>query len=332
MRGGDGDDDGGVADGEDAGAVQQGDAADHRPAGADLGGDGLEPGLGLLLVGLVHELSTPVRSPAWSRAVPQNTATAPQSGRPTHSVAAPTGNGSADKADPVVPVGRSHDHEMLRRSSASRHLAPNWPPAPARGQRLGGGSYDGATVPGTWPDDEGGGEDDHDERPLAPPVHPDDRLWRHPSEVAWGLAPSAVTPTPSGRTGGPAPRLWALALTSALTGAALTLGVVALLGGLGIEPTERVVDARAVWLGIEGIDLDADRPSILGLAGVGAGIVVERVLPHSPAAAAGLRAGDVLVALDDEPILSMSDLVLALRDYRPGDEATLERPARRSRR
>lgn len=78
-----------------------------------------------------------------------------------------------------------------------------------------------------------------------------------------------------------------------------------------------------VWLGIEGADLDATQSSILGISGTSAGAVVNRVMAGSPAEAAGLRAGDALIALDGQPLASMSDLVMALRDYQPGDEITL---------
>lgn len=424
-------------------------------------------------------------------------------------------------------------------------------------------------MPGSWSDDDGLGDDDHADghadgdvdSPLTPPVHPDDRLWRHPSELAWGVAPptslsaagagsSTGSSTDPGHAGGSSgTRLWALALTSAITGAALTLGMVALFAGIGREGTERVVerigvrdrladamvadttegvaavaqsvipsvvrlevqhaggsavgsgvvvlddghivtnahvvqDATAVtiiqadgtvvpgtvigsdpltdvavvapdddvtgvewipavrgpaselvigepavavgsplglagapsvtlgvvsalgrrvdlvdgsvlhgmiqtdapvadgssggalcdragrvvgittsrfvdtnaaigfatpmeaawsiaealmaegvvhhvWLGIEGTDLDTAPSSVLGLTGATAGsgvgaVMVERVLPDSPAAAAGLEAADVLVALDGARLTSMSELVLALRSYRPGQAVTLD--------
>ena len=45
------------------------------------GGDGRKPGHDLLVVGLILEYSTPSRPGEWSRAVPENSTTAPQSGR-----------------------------------------------------------------------------------------------------------------------------------------------------------------------------------------------------------------------------------------------------------
>ena len=74
-----------------------------------------------------------------------------------------------------------------------------------------------------------------------------------------------------------------------------------------------------VWLGIEGSDLASDTESpVAGLSG-GAGVAIERVMSGSPAADGGLLPGDRLVAVDDHPVTSMDDLVVALRHYEPGD-------------
>ena len=56
----------------------------------------------------------------------------------------------------------------------------------------------------------------------------------------------------------------------------------------------------------------------------GDGIEVLDVLEGTPAAAAGLRKGDVLLRLDDEPLRENFDLTYALRRFRPGDRLTLE--------
>ena len=76
-------------------------------------------------------------------------------------------------------------------------------------------------------------------------------------------------------------------------------------------------DGQAVhgWLGIAGADLIAAEADELG---VPAGAMVREVAEGSPAAAAGLRPGDVITELDGSPVASMSALVVALRDHRPG--------------
>ena len=64
------------------------------------------------------------------------------------------------------------------------------------------------------------------------------------------------------------------------------------------------------------------------------GVLVMRVEPGGPADAVGLRPtqrsvtgdirlGDVIVALDDEPIASIEDFFAALEEHAPGDEVTL---------
>lgn len=77
---------------------------------------------------------------------------------------------------------------------------------------------------------------------------------------------------------------------------------------------------KHVWLGIEGVDLPADDASAMGLTG---GAAVQRVVEGSPAAGAGIVAGDVVIALDGEPVSSMSQLIAALRERAPGDTVDL---------
>jgi S1-C subfamily serine protease len=89
--------------------------------------------------------------------------------------------------------------------------------------------------------------DDDDALEGGAPLPPDDRLWRHPSEVGAGLgasnsgaddaATTAVTPT----------RVWAVAVVAGLIGSALSLGVVVAAGGLTSEVVEKpVVEKVAV--------------------------------------------------------------------------------------
>ena len=53
------------------------------------------------------------------------------------------------------------------------------------------------------------------------------------------------------------------------------------------------------------------------------GATVAGVEPGSPAAAAGIAAGDVIVAVDSTPITSYGDLPAALNRYHPGDQVTI---------
>jgi len=76
------------------------------------------------------------------------------------------------------------------------------------------------------------------------------------------------------------------------------------------------------WLGIEGTDVPgagaAGSPDTT-LATEGGGTQVVSVAPDSPAARGGLVPGDVIVALDDETITRMPDLLVLLRSRSPGD-------------
>ncbi|MDH3997544.1 MAG: PDZ domain-containing protein, partial [Desulfuromonadales bacterium] len=53
------------------------------------------------------------------------------------------------------------------------------------------------------------------------------------------------------------------------------------------------------------------------------GVTVEKIVPDSAAAKAGLQPGDVLVALRDERINDNFDLIYALKQYKFGDETAL---------
>jgi S1-C subfamily serine protease len=74
------------------------------------------------------------------------------------------------------------------------------------------------------------------------------------------------------------------------------------------------------WLGVEGADLSTDMAEALGVEG---GAVVRSVAPGSPAEAAGLAADDVITEVDGEPIGSISELVVELRDRDPGDDVVV---------
>jgi S1-C subfamily serine protease len=95
-----------------------------------------------------------------------------------------------------------------------------------------------------------------------------------------------------------------------------------------VEVVRKVADdlliegyVRTCWLGIEGIDAPA---AGVATSTVGGGTRVASVVAGSPAAAAGLRAGDVVVRFDDHVIARMPDLLVALRAYSPGEEVEVE--------
>ena len=88
---------------------------------------------------------------------------------------------------------------------------------------------------------------------------------------------------------------------------------------------EQLIDKGYVehaQLGIQGQDVD---PSIADLYNLGAeeGALVAAVVPDSAAEQAGLERGDIVTAIDDEPVSSMADLAGQISASTPGDTITL---------
>lgn len=76
------------------------------------------------------------------------------------------------------------------------------------------------------------------------------------------------------------------------------------------------------YLGVITQDLSQEEAERFDLP-TDSGVLVERVEPGSGAAESGVRRGDVIIVLSDSEIQSYGDLLGALRDYQPGDTATL---------
>jgi len=70
------------------------------------------------------------------------------------------------------------------------------------------------------------------------------------------------------------------------------------------------------WLGVSGTDLD---PWTAKEYGVGAGTLVRRVTPKSPAEQSGIRVQDVVTAIENRPISTMNELMMLVRRHDPGD-------------
>jgi S1-C subfamily serine protease len=74
------------------------------------------------------------------------------------------------------------------------------------------------------------------------------------------------------------------------------------------------------WLGVRAVDLD---PALANRLEIRGGAALTQIDPGSPAERAGLRPGDVITSIDEEPIDNASDLVVSLRHHRPGDRVRL---------
>lgn len=84
-------------------------------------------------------------------------------------------------------------------------------------------------------------------------------------------------------------------------------------------PVEPAPAVRAV-LGVATRDVD---PADTDLLRVDRGALVADVVRGSPAAAAGLKAGDVVTAFDDQPVADAKALVAFVAARKPGDRVTL---------
>lgn len=76
-------------------------------------------------------------------------------------------------------------------------------------------------------------------------------------------------------------------------------------------------------LGVAGQTVDPDVAQLYGL-GVDSGAAIAQIVEGGPADQAGLETGDIVVAIDGDPIASMNDLAAAVQASAPGDSLTLE--------
>lgn len=77
------------------------------------------------------------------------------------------------------------------------------------------------------------------------------------------------------------------------------------------------------FLGIEMDQIDTSMADYLGLEH-GAGVIVNAVVPGSPAAKAGFQEGDAIIRIDDQKVTSPSQLRLIVSAHHPGEDAKFE--------
>ena len=87
-----------------------------------------------------------------------------------------------------------------------------------------------------------------------------------------------------------------------------------------VGTAEQLIDegfVRHPFLGVEGESVEGDRAEAMGVDG---GAEITAIRPDTPAADAGLAAGDVIIGLDDTEVATMEELVTTILSYEVGDE------------
>ena len=107
-------------------------------------------------------------------------------------------------------------------------------------------------------------DDPDDDAGFVPPLHPDDRLWRHPSELGASRRAEAAAPTPERVATVGVPRVWTVATASLLIGVAVTLAVLSVTGTFEAHTVHAIVE-------------QVEAPAATGATGEAA--VTDRVAP-----------------------------------------------------
>lgn len=85
-----------------------------------------------------------------------------------------------------------------------------------------------------------------------------------------------------------------------------------------LHPGDLLVGGKRVFLGVSPIEMTGELREHFG-ASKETGVLIGDVEDNSPAGKAGIRVGDVLIAIDGKDVHSYSDIRRALRDKKAGD-------------
>jgi len=77
------------------------------------------------------------------------------------------------------------------------------------------------------------------------------------------------------------------------------------------------------WIGVEPQNLSRELIDSLGLPAKTQGVLISGILEGGPADRAGVKPGDVLTAVNDQPIRDVRELLGKVSEIKPGAEATL---------
>jgi len=91
---------------------------------------------------------------------------------------------------------------------------------------------------------------------------------------------------------------------------------------LALDIMQQIIESGEVtrgWLGVEGTEISARAALATGDPGIKGALIVG-VFIDSPADMAGIRAGDIVVAVDDNPVLGIRDLLDKITLRKPGEQ------------
>ncbi|HUV23724.1 MAG TPA: trypsin-like peptidase domain-containing protein [Gammaproteobacteria bacterium] len=91
---------------------------------------------------------------------------------------------------------------------------------------------------------------------------------------------------------------------------------------LALDIMRQIIDSGEVargWLGVEGTEISARAALATGDPGIKGALIVG-VFIDSPADMAGIRAGDIVVAVDAAPVLGIRDLLDKITLHKPGEQ------------
>ncbi len=91
---------------------------------------------------------------------------------------------------------------------------------------------------------------------------------------------------------------------------------------LALDIMQQIIEFGEVtrgWLGVEGTEISARAASATGNPGIKGALIVG-VFINSPADMAGIRAGDIVVAVNTNPVLGIRDLLDQITLHKPGEQ------------
>lgn len=77
------------------------------------------------------------------------------------------------------------------------------------------------------------------------------------------------------------------------------------------------------WVGVEAQNLSTELAESFGLSSIN-GALIAGIISNSPAERAGLRAGDVLVAINDKPVINSATMLNLIAVLKPNKKANLK--------